>query len=176
MVHIVNLSDMSEVRTLASHADWVTSLAWSDDGTRLASASRDKSVKVFDSESGELLVSYTGHNAAVRSVVFASDGKTLLSAGADNQLHRWSITDAAKVAGVGVGGEAFRLRRIGEAVWLPSTDRNVRKFECSNNTISQTVVAIRTGHSPSPLHLMASDWQAVRLMVKSKRSLSWTPA
>lgn len=139
MVHIINLADMTETRTLASHADWVTSIAWSGDGTRLASASRDKSVKVFDSESGELLVSYTGHNAAVRSVIFASDGKTLLSAGADNQLHRWSLADAAKVAGIGVGGEAFRLRRSDEAVWLTSTDRNVRKFELSNNTISQTV-------------------------------------
>jgi|GEM_PF-2632070 len=47
-IHIVHVETSQEVLTIASHADWVTAVAWSDDDTRLASASRDKSVKVYN--------------------------------------------------------------------------------------------------------------------------------
>ncbi|MCB5927765.1 hypothetical protein LJB72_19435, partial [bacterium 210820-DFI.5.26] len=39
---------------IEQHADWVLSLAFSPDGTQLASGSRDKSARVFDALTGEL--------------------------------------------------------------------------------------------------------------------------
>ena len=152
MIRIVKTDDYTEVRTIASHADWVTGVAWSDDGTRLASASRDKSVKVFDGESGELLFSYTGHGMPVRSAVFAPDGKTIFSAASDHQLHRWAVADGAKVAGVGVGGEAFQLVRSGDSVWGTSTDRNVRLVTGANNAVAKTLA----GHQDWVLSLALS--------------------
>jgi WD40 repeat protein len=153
MIRIVKTDDFTEVRTIASHADWVTAVAWSDDGTRLASSSRDKSAKVYDSESGELLVSYTGHGMPVRSVLFASDGKSLLSTSSDAQLHRWSIADAAKIAGVGLGGDPFQMLRIGEGVWVSSTDRHVRLFDCATNAVTKTLA----GHQDWILSMAASS-------------------
>ncbi len=75
MIRIINTETLAEVRTIASHADWVTAIAYSDDGTRLVSASRDKSAKVYDGATGELLSSYLGHGAAVRGVSILADNK-----------------------------------------------------------------------------------------------------
>jgi WD40 repeat protein len=162
MIRIVKSDDFTEVRTIASHADWVTAVAWSDDGTRLASASRDKSVKVYDGDSGELLLSYTGHGMPVRNVLFASDGKTLFSTASDNQLHRWSITDGAKVAGIGVGGDAFQTLRVGESIWLSSSDRNVRLFDSTTNTVTRTMAGhqdwvVALASSPDSMRLASGS-------------------
>ena len=64
LIRIYNVETMQLVRTIASHADWVSDIAWSDDGSRLVSGSRDKSAKVFDALSGDMVASYLGHGAA----------------------------------------------------------------------------------------------------------------
>ena len=117
-IRIVNVETLQEIRTIASHADWVTAVAWSDDGTRLVSASRDKSAKVYDGATGELLSSYLGHGAAVRGVSILADNKQVVSVGADNKLHRWDIEGAKKVAEVGVGGEGYKLIRSGTNLFV----------------------------------------------------------
>ncbi len=139
LIRIVDYETFADVRTIASHADWVTAIAWSDDGTQLVSASRDKSVKVFNTNNGELLVSYQGHAAATRGVAFSADGKNILSAGSDNQIHRWAIEGAAKVAGVGIGGEAFKLVRGNAILLVPSTDNQLRTIDLNNNAVLKTL-------------------------------------
>ena len=136
-IRIVNVETLQEIRTIASHADWVTAVAWSDDGTRLASASRDKSVKVYDGATGELLSSYLGHGAAVRGVSILADNKHVVSVGADNKLHRWNVGDAKKVAEISVGGEGFKLIRNGSNVFVPCSDKRLLRIDLTNNTIAQ---------------------------------------
>ena len=136
-IRIVNVETLQEVRTIASHADWVTAVAWSDDGTRLASSSRDKSAKVYDGATGELLSSYLGHGAAVRGVSILADNKQVVSVGADNKLHRWDVEGAKKVAEVGVGGEGYKLIRNGTNLFVPCSDKRLLRIDLSNNTVAQ---------------------------------------
>ncbi len=139
LIRIVNTDTMVETRTIANHADWVTAIAWSDDGTRLVSASRDKSAKVFDANSGELLVSYPGHGAAVRGVAFLPDGKQVLSTGTDKKLHRWEVEGAKKVIEVAVGGEAYKIVRGDAFVFLPGADNQLRRIDTATNKVSHTL-------------------------------------
>lgn len=139
LIRIVNTDTMVETRTIANHADWVTAIAWSDDGTRLVSGSRDKSVKVFDANSGELLVSYPGHAAAVRGVAFLPDGKQVFSTGTDKKLHRWDVEGAKKVTEVAVGGEAFKIVRADAFLFIPGADNQLRRVEQSSNKITHTL-------------------------------------
>ena len=142
-IRIVNVEALQEVRTIASHADWVTAVAWSDDGTRLASASRDKSVKVYDGASGDLLSSYAGHGAAVRGVSILADNLQVVSVGADNKLHRWNVEGATKVAEISIGGEGYKLIRSGTNVFVPCSDKRLLRIDLANNTIAQAY----SGHS-----------------------------
>ncbi len=55
-------------------------MAFSPDGQRLASASWDLTVKVWDAANGQELQTLKGHTAEVSSVVFSPDGQRLASA------------------------------------------------------------------------------------------------
>src|SRR6478735_11226846 len=55
------------LRTLEGHNDWVRSVAFSHDSTRLASASGDRTVKVWDANSGACLQTLEGHSSWVSS-------------------------------------------------------------------------------------------------------------
>lgn len=136
-IRIVSVETMKEIRTIASHADWVTAVAWSDDGTRLASASRDKSAKVYDGVNGALLSSYLGHGAAVRGVSILADNKQVVSVGADNKLHRWNVEGAKKVAEVGLGGEGFQVIRNGNNLFVPCSDHRLLRIDLATNQIAQ---------------------------------------
>ena len=64
-------------------------LAVSSDGQWLLSGHEDKTVKLWDAETGRLLRGFEGANGAVNSVGFASDGKTIVAASADGALRQW---------------------------------------------------------------------------------------
>jgi WD40 repeat protein len=55
--HVVRVLGESRMR----HADRINALAYSPDGTRLASASRDGTVKIWDLGNGRELITYRGH-------------------------------------------------------------------------------------------------------------------
>lgn len=137
-IRIVNVETRETLRTIASHADWVTAVAWSDDGTRLVSGSRDKSAKVYDGATGQLITSYLGHGAAVRGVSILSGNEQVVSVGTDNKLHRWDVEGAKKVAEVSIGGEGYKLTRNGTHLFVPCSNQRLLQIDLANNKILQT--------------------------------------
>ncbi len=99
----------------------------------MASASRDKSAKVYTVENGELLTSYAGHGAAVKGIAFNADGASLLSVGDDKKLHRWELEGAKKVTEVTVGGVGAKLVRGADFVLVPSSDNALHRIDLTKN-------------------------------------------
>jgi WD40 repeat protein len=64
---------------LAGHSDWVSSIAFSPDGYTLASGSFDKTIKLWDAQTGDLKRTLVGHDESVTLVTFSPDGRTLAS-------------------------------------------------------------------------------------------------
>ncbi|MBV9710857.1 MAG: protein kinase [Ktedonobacteraceae bacterium] len=72
-----------------AHPARVTSLAWSPDGKRIASASDDRLVNICNSTTGTTLQTYRGHSAEVYAIAWSPNGKYIASAGADKTVQVW---------------------------------------------------------------------------------------
>jgi cytochrome c len=78
-------------RVFEGHAAPIVSLAVSPDGTRLASASWDHSVRIWSLGNGAQQV-LDGHPQNVNGVAFTPDGRSLVSVGYDGELRIWPLT------------------------------------------------------------------------------------
>jgi WD40 repeat protein len=80
------------LQTLEGHSEKVTSVVFSHDSARLASASGDGTVKIWDASSGACLHTLKGHSDWVRSVVFSHDSARLVSASDDRTIKIWDAS------------------------------------------------------------------------------------
>ncbi|RYO77637.1 hypothetical protein DL764_010199 [Monosporascus ibericus] len=81
--------------TLTGHGGLVSSVAFSADGSRLASGSGDCTVKVWDAATGACLSTLTGHRRLVNSVAFSADGSRLASGSGDDTVKVWDAATGA---------------------------------------------------------------------------------
>ena len=66
-------------------------MSFSPDGKILASGSWDKTLHLYDAQTGELQKTFTGHADWVLSVVFSPDGKMLASGSQDQTVRVWDV-------------------------------------------------------------------------------------
>ncbi|KAI9360372.1 WD40-repeat-containing domain protein [Zopfochytrium polystomum] len=78
------------MNVLEGHSSAVRSVAFSSDGNFVASASSDKSVKIWSSSTGQELLSLKGHIGSVSSVTFTCDGQYVVSGGDDFSIRIWN--------------------------------------------------------------------------------------
>lgn len=77
-------------QVLEGHTGQVNSVAWSPNGSILASVSHDTTVRLWNRDTLELKKILTGHDADVHSVNWAPDGNLLATASLDNTIRLWN--------------------------------------------------------------------------------------
>ncbi len=75
--------------TLRGHKDAVWSVAWSPDGSKLATASKDDTAKVWEAATGRELLTLRGDQGPVECVAWSPDGSKLATAGEDQTVKIW---------------------------------------------------------------------------------------
>ena len=86
---------VTRAMTLKGHARTIWELAYSPDGTQLATASRDSSAKIWDARSGALLTSLEGHNGSVQALAYSPDGARIATASFDKTAKIWDARTGA---------------------------------------------------------------------------------
>jgi len=91
--NIITLNSITGIQTaiLTGHTDFVKSLAFSPDGTSLVSGSNDKTIKLWDVQTGGVVKTFHGHTTRVRSVSISADCTTIASGSFEKTIHLWSI-------------------------------------------------------------------------------------
>jgi WD40 repeat protein len=136
--HLKSRTDLSLV-TLRGHTSAVSSIAFSPDGERLASASRDNTVKLWNVTSGAEVLTLRGHNKGllhkgVTAVVFSPDGQRLASASSDKTVKLWDAIRGAEVLtleGHMAAVTSVAFSRDGLRLASASDDRTVKLWNAS---------------------------------------------
>jgi WD40 repeat protein len=102
-----------------SHASQVLSVVFSRDGHRLASASADRTIKVWDAATGREIRTLAGHTGPVLSIAFSPDGKRLASDSMDRTVKLW---DAA-TGGVLITLKGRTAAAVGSVAFSPDGHR-----------------------------------------------------
>lgn len=84
-------ADTGEATILSGHADSVSALAYDHNGQRLASGAEDRCIRLWNVANGELIKELRHHQDEITSVIFAPDGKSLLSCDRAGQTLIWNL-------------------------------------------------------------------------------------
>ena len=77
------------LKNLIGHSGYVYSVAYSPDGTKIISGSVDKTIKIWDANTGVCLKTLEGHSEYVYSVAYSPDGRRIVSGSNDKTVKIW---------------------------------------------------------------------------------------
>jgi len=85
--------NVRELRNFQGHKSAILAVSFSPDGKIIASASFDKTIKLWQVSNGKLLTTLEGHQERLWSLNFSPDGKTLASSSFDSTIKLWNVAD-----------------------------------------------------------------------------------
>ncbi len=150
-VQVWDAADGSHVYTYRGHSNYrggpsntwlgfVNAVAWSPDGTRIASGSDDGTVQVWNATDGGHVFTYHGHSSGVAAVAWSPDGTRIASGGGDHTVQVWDAAD---------GGNVYTYRghsaQVNAVAWSPDGQRIASgggKFDLNSWKSVDTIVQV----------------------------------
>ena len=130
--------------TIFEHRNTVWSLAFSPDSQLLASSSGDKTIKLWQLNSGELLRAFPGaHSDTIWSIGISHDGQTLVSGSGDKTVKIWNLNTGEllrTLAGHTDTVSSVAISQDGQTVVSGSGDKTVKIWNLNTGKLLRTLV------------------------------------
>jgi WD40 repeat protein len=117
---------------LEGHSKFVNAVVFSPDGHLVASASSDRTVRVWETATGQCRSVLEGHSGYISAVVFSPDGQLVASASGDSTVRVWETATGqcrSVLEGHSDSVSAVVFSRDGQLVASASYDSTVRVWE-----------------------------------------------
>ena len=141
--------------TLYQHRDAVSSTVYSPDGDLIASSSRDKTIKIWNAKTGQLIRTLAGHTDWVLSSVFSPDGRYIASSSNDKTIKIWDVKNGKEVRSLtGHAGSVTSVAFSSDGKQLASAswDKTVKIWNAESGSEIRTL----TDHAQSVLSVAFS--------------------
>ena len=131
--------------SLGGHEGQVERAVFSPDGSRIVTASRDRSARIWDTATGKEIAVLRGHEGTVYSAAFSPDGKRIITASYDDTARIWDAATAMEIAALRghedtVWSAAFSPD--GARIVTASSDRTARIWSAA----TAEEIAVLRGH------------------------------
>jgi WD40 repeat protein len=125
-----------EQNRLEGHAGGVNSVNFSLDGSKIVTASEDKTARVWDVQ-GKLLATISGHEGGVNSVNFSPDGSKIVTASEDKTARVWDVQGKLLRTMSGHSGSVMsaNFSPNGSKIVTASEDRTMRVWDLQGNLL-----------------------------------------
>jgi len=155
------------LRSLEGHTDWVRAVAVSPDGCFIVSGSSDRTVKVWEAESGRLLRSLEGHTGGVNAVAVSPDGRFIVSGSDDHTVKVWETESGRllrSLEGHTGGVNDVAVSPDGRFVVSGSDDRTVKVWDLESGRLLRSLnINLEWRLCPEPFRERLPDgrWRVV---------------
>ncbi|KAE8131510.1 hypothetical protein BDV38DRAFT_288620 [Aspergillus pseudotamarii] len=138
----------AELQTLEGHSGSIYSVAFSPDSQTVAFGSRDKTIKLWDAQTGQQLRTLEGHSYWVNSVAFSPDSQIIVSGSRDKTIKLWDATVGRQL--YTLQGHSDSIYSVvfspdGQTIASGSADKTIKLWSTKTGQLLRTL----DGHSDS---------------------------
>jgi WD40 repeat protein len=172
--NVITTETILVAKTITGHSSFINYLVISPDGQTLASASADKTIKIWNLATEKEIHTLTGHSSFVNYLVISPDGQTLASASADKTIKLWNLVTGKEIRTL-AGHSSFvnylAISRDGQTLVSASADKTIKLW----NLVTGKEIRTLTGHSNYiDYFVISSDWQTIATGSADKTIKIWS--
>ena len=105
------------------HDNWVLDITTDRDNKYIASAGKDKVIKIWDMQSGNLIHNLEGHRGFIKCLEFSSDSRYLYSSSFDTSIIQWDVVNGKCIATFGKSIDPSTIE------WKSDSDEDLKSSE-----------------------------------------------
>jgi WD40 repeat protein len=157
------------IQTLKGHSDFVYSVAFTHDGKRLVTSSKDRSIKIYSTETWQTERTLSGHNEEVLTIGVSADNYNVVSAGKEPQLRWWIMENGQNNRTQ--GGHSGTVNELvfskdGSRIASVGQDRNVRIWDGKDGKLLRSITGASewlysVALSPDAKIVAAGSWDGL---------------
>ncbi|MDP8964354.1 MAG: protein kinase [Cyanobacteriota bacterium] len=159
--NVITYENIPIATTLTGHFSFINYLVISPDGQTLASASADKTIKIWNLATGQEIRTLTGHSSFINYLVISPDGQTLASASADKTIKLWNLATGQEIrtfTGHSNYVNYLAISPDGQTLVSSSADKTIKVWNLATGQEIRTL----TGYSKYiDYFVISSDWQTI---------------